>query len=247
MTANATTRTVDPAFLALTLELDPTVDAALQQAAEAGAEFADVRVMASTSNDVALHDLQLQSAAVNRTLGVGIRVLLAGSWGFAATTDLSIGAVHRATRRAVELAQTMTVGAHPVTLAAEASYRGSWCSPYELDPTTVDLTDVLDTLGGWASRLLASEVVAHVEASFTGVKEQVLYANSGGTRVVQQRVRCHPIVARLAHLHDPVAATLELAARAATVAIDGVAVIAAFTGPFEPVATDIVQTGLEAC
>ena len=198
MTANATTRTVDPAFLALTLELDPTVDAALQQAAEAGAEFADVRVMASTSNDVALHDLQLQSAAVNRTLGVGIRVLLAGSWGFAATTDLSIGAVHRATRRAVELAQTMTVGAHPVTLAAEASYRGSWCSPYELDPTTVDLTDVLDTLGGWASRLLASEVVAHVDASFTGVKEQVLYANSGGTRVVQQRVRCHPSVTAVA-------------------------------------------------
>jgi TldD protein len=198
VTANTALRGVDPAFLALALELESTVAAALERASAAGAEFADVRVMASTTNDVSLHDRELQSAAVNRTLGIGIRVLMRGSWGFSATTDLAIGAVIRATTRALALARTVAVGTHPVTLAAEASHRGSWCSGYVQDPTAVDLLEVVDTLDGWTSGLLASQHVDHVDASFTGVKEQVLYANSEGTRVVQQRVRCHPSVTAMA-------------------------------------------------
>lgn len=200
MSTNVAPPGVDPAFLALSL--DALADAAVDQATSSGADYADVRVMATTSNDVALHDLQLQSAAVSRTLGIGVRVLVAGSWGFAATTDASVGAARRTASRAVDLARTVTLSQQPVTLAPEPKHQGVWCSPYELDPTTVALPAVLDTLAGWAAQLLATDVVAHVDASFTGVKEQVFFANSDGTRVVQQRVRCHPTVTALAVTAD---------------------------------------------
>ena len=183
---------VDAEFAALAAAVD--VDAAIASALAHGASWCDVRVSQETHRYVELRDGKVESAATDIVTGIGLRVLYQGAWGFAASS-LVPGAEAACALRAVETAKaTAPLVDHPVELAAETTYTGSWVLPYETDPTAVSDTEVVGRLADWTSRLAAADVVDHTYATFQAAKEQVLYADSAGTRTLQQRVRCQPEV-----------------------------------------------------
>src|SRR5690349_9436339 len=96
-------------------------------AAAAGADYADVRVVLVRTRTLATKNGRMAAAADAESLGVGIRVLEAGAWGFAATNDLRREAVERAALRARELARAAArVRRRPVVLAPEAVHVASW-------------------------------------------------------------------------------------------------------------------------
>ena len=65
------------------------VDAALSAARQAGASYADVRVVRKRSESLRTRDAYLKSASSSDSLGIGVRVLVKGTWGFAATQDVT--------------------------------------------------------------------------------------------------------------------------------------------------------------
>jgi TldD protein len=79
-----------------------------------------------------------------------------------------------------------------VEIAAEPVHTGTWVSPYEVDPFGVPERDRVDVLVARSADLLAHSGVDHVDASVVSVKERLFYADSAGTRTVQQRVRVAP-------------------------------------------------------
>jgi TldD protein len=183
---------IDPAFRALPLE--QLADAALGQARELGAEHADLRVERIQLQALALRDGQVSTANDALTLGLAVRVIVAGTWGFASTHELSPTAAAATAARAVEVARTLrAVNAEPVVRADEPVYPGvSWVSEYEIDPFTVPTQDKIGLLAEWSRRLLAADGVAHADAACPQVKEIKFYADLAGTRTVQQRVRIEP-------------------------------------------------------
>jgi TldD protein len=185
-------RGVDADFLALPRH--ELADAALSAAKAAGADYADLRIQRSTSETVQLRDAGLETSAIGREVGLAVRVIVDGTWGFASHAELAPGVAADTARRAVEVARGLAaLNAERVELADEPVYSDvHWVSSYEIDPFDVAAADKIDVLADYSRRLLAGEGVDHVSAAYHGVKEQSFFANTFGSSITQQRVRVQP-------------------------------------------------------
>jgi TldD protein len=185
-------RDVDDDFLALPLR--PTAAAALEAARAGGAEHADVRIHRIRSASLELRDARVVSSSESDRVGLAVRLLRGGVWGFASHVDLTPDAAAATARRALEVAATLApVARESVTLAAEPVHAdATWVSPYDLDPFAVDPEERIGLLTDRSAALLAAPGVDHVEAGCYQVKEQLFYADLAGTVTTQQRVRVDP-------------------------------------------------------
>ncbi len=186
-------RSVDADFTAL--PLSTLADAALSRARELGAEHADLRVERNRDAGVSLRDGNLSSTADATDSGLAVRVVVDGTWGFAASATLSPEDAVRAAEQAVSIAKvSRPLSTERVELADEPVHSDvQWVSSYDLDPFDVPAHEQAALLEGWSRRLL-DEGVTHTEAEFRAVKEQKFYADTAGTSSTQQRVRVHPWV-----------------------------------------------------
>lgn len=186
------TRRVDADFL--DLPRHQLADAATSAAVAAGASYADLRIHAVTSEYVQLRDGELQTAVVDREIGLAVRVIVDGTWGFASHAELSADVAAETARRAVRVARTLTaLNAERIELAPEPVYTdATWVSDYAIDPFTVGTPDKLAVLGEYSGRLLAADGVDHVSAGLQTAKEQTFYADTFGSTITQQRVRVQP-------------------------------------------------------
>jgi TldD protein len=175
------------------LPLRNLADAALDAARTLGADHADFRVERVRGQRLALSDGKLESLSDGDDSGLAVRVIVDGTWGFAAAVDLTPEAARDAARHAVEVAKvSAAMNTERIDLAPEPAYGDvTWVSAYELDPFTVPAKDKVDLLATWSAGLLAHPVVSHADASVYQVKECKFYTD-GSTTTTQQRVRLHP-------------------------------------------------------
>ena len=185
-------RQIDADFL--DLPRHALADAALAAARTAGASHADLRIQRLINESVELRDGELETAVLNRDIGLAVRVVVDGTWGFASHAELSPEVAAQTARRAVGVARTLAaLNNDRVELAAEPVYAdASWVSSYRIDPFTVPLADKIAVLDEYSGRLLAADGVNHVSASLMSVKEQTFYADTAGSSITQQRVRIQP-------------------------------------------------------
>jgi TldD protein len=188
------THEIDPSFTDLPLQR--LAHAALQRTKDFAVEHADFRLERIRTQDLSLRDGVLQGAADHEQLGFAVRVVLNGTWGFAATDVLTKESAVRASEEAVHVAQTAKpINSEPITLAAEPVHDGrAWVSAYEVDPFTVPLSDKVALLADWSTTLQRDPVVAHATATLRQVFENKFYADTAGTMTTQQRVRLHPVL-----------------------------------------------------
>lgn len=164
------------------------LDAALE--AVGPVDYASVRYMRTRTASLSLHDSSLVSVADTSDDGWGIRVLVKGCWGFAATDSSSRDEIVRAARSAVALARlSAPLVKLRVELADEPIHQGEWRSPLEIDPFSVNDTDRIELISERSRRLLANPLITHVDAHLVMVREEVHYADSRGSRFHQERHR----------------------------------------------------------
>jgi len=189
---------IDPDFLALPLR--PVADAALGRAHELGAEHADVRIERIIRQALRLRDGTVATARDATIVGLAVRVIVEGTWGFASHLELTPQSAVATAQRAVEVARTLRpLNAERVELAAEPVHAGAvWVGDHETDPFTVPLQDKVALLSEWSRRLLAADGVEHTEVHLWAAKETKFYADSAGTSTTQQRVRIHPAATAVA-------------------------------------------------
>jgi TldD protein len=187
---------VDPSFTAL--PLPELADAALSRAREQGVEHADVRVERIRSQDISVRDTGLAGMHDGEDLGMSVRVIHEGTWGFAAGPFLSTDAAAGLAEQAVDVARvSRPLRDAPVQLAPEPVHEGVWVSAYEDNPFDVDVAEKIALLLDYSGRLLAHSTVDHATAFLRQVQENTFYADTTGSSTVQQRVRVHPEVEAL--------------------------------------------------
>ncbi len=180
---------LDPQFAVL--DLPAIQDAALSTASRLRASYACVRVHQIKTRMLHVRDLRLDTAVDHRDIGVGVRVIVDGAWGFAATSDLSPAAVASAAERACALAVRCAVlPGSAVRLADEPVAQGTHFSSYRIDPFEVSVADMVTRLQEQCALMAALD---HTSASVECAKETVFLADLAGARIVQQRVRIHPV------------------------------------------------------
>jgi TldD protein len=183
---------IDPEFLALPMR--EAAAAGLQAALEFGASHADVRVERLRGQDMSLRNGRLERLNDAVTVGLAVRVVHDGTWGFTSSPDVGVDEAVRLARAAVEVARTSRpLNTEPVELADEPVYDDvSWVSAYDVDPFSVDPSDKVALFADWSARLLDSDDVDHVDVSLRQALDGKFYADSAGTTTTQQRVRVQP-------------------------------------------------------
>ena len=85
-------------------------------------------------------------------LGLAVRVVLNGTWGFAAAVDLTPQAAVRAAEEAIDVAKVAAaMNTERIDLAPEPGYGDvSWVSAYQQDPFSVNVADKLALLSDWS-------------------------------------------------------------------------------------------------
>ena len=187
------THSVDPAFLALPLR--EAAEAALQAAQNAGASHADLRVERLRGQDLSMRDGRLENLSDDVSVGLAVRVVHDGTWGFASGLDVTPAEAARLAKEAVALAKVARpLNSQPIELAPEPTYQGTWISPYDVNPMDVPTADKVALFEEWSRRLLAHDEVDHVDVSLQQALEGKFYADTAGTMTTQQRVRLLPQV-----------------------------------------------------
>ena len=85
--------------------LREVADAALAAARAGGATYADVRFVRTRAERLGTRDDHLVSASTSESYGVGVRVLVKGTWGFAGTQDVTVSGARAAASEAAEIAR----------------------------------------------------------------------------------------------------------------------------------------------
>ena len=145
----------------------------------------------SGSARCSLRDGQLDTSADTEDLGLAVRVVHDGAWGFASGVDRTPETAATLAAQAVAAARVSRVlSADPVVLADEPVYPGAtWISAYDIDPFDVEEDERIGRLAELSERLLSADGVDHVDAHLMHVRENKFYADTAGTSTTQQRVR----------------------------------------------------------
>jgi TldD protein len=175
---------MDPATKELLVE-------ALNAARMGGAEFADARIGRYRNNFVITREQQIVNVVDTDTLGVGVRVLVNGTWGFGASRDLTKSGVVAATKEALAIAKANALPmADRVRLApATPTPDGRYVTPHTTDPFTVPIEQKADLLIRANAEAMKVAGVKFVNSNMFFVKEEKNYANSEGTFTTQTVIR----------------------------------------------------------
>ncbi|MDG4833240.1 TldD/PmbA family protein [Solwaraspora sp. WMMD1047] len=131
--------------------------AAVQAALDAGARYADARVMHRRYESMSARNGAVEELTQDENAGIGVRALVGSGWGFYAVPDLSPAAARAVGQRAAGIAAASAlvpnrVGAGRRGTAGEAALvpvgagTASWASTCLIDPLSVGLSDKGDLL-----------------------------------------------------------------------------------------------------
>jgi TldD protein len=168
-------------------------DVALNTAKQMGATYTDVRIGRYLNQFVTTREKKVQGVVNTESFGVGIRVIANGTWGFAATNDVTPEGMKKTAERAVVIAKANSkFQKEPVKLAATPSYgEVSWKTPIIKNGFEVPVKDKVDLL------LKANDNALQKGASFVNsaillVNEQKYFASSEGSYIDQDVHRIFP-------------------------------------------------------
>ncbi len=167
-------------------------------AVERRVDFADVRIVEGEE----LRSYHVGGAdpdeRLERTIGVGVRVLLDGAWGFAARPLADVADVEAAAEQAIRVARGGAGVGPALRLAPRQPASGSYRTEVARDPFAVGdderdrlLRDALAAAG-------APGDVVQVQAGVNAKRQHRHYADSDGSRQHQHLVECGAMVVAVA-------------------------------------------------
>ena len=169
--------------------MNDVISAALDAATQAGATYADVRVVDTSSGTIQVASGIVEKVERSDSFGIGVRALADGAWGFAASRDVTTQEAVRVARQAVAIARASAlVPAAPVTLAPVEPARGSWSSTCDIDPFAVSLEDKLALLFAADEALRAQPEIQITKAHLDFFREHKWFGSTEGALTEQSVV-----------------------------------------------------------
>jgi TldD protein len=175
--------------LAVMTEFDVAA-AAVQAALDAGARYADARVMHRRTESMDARNGEIEELIQGEDYGLGVRALVGSGWGFFAVPDLSAAQAQRAGTRAAAIAAASAsvpgpaadlVGAPPVT--------ADWASNCEIDPLSVPLSEKGDLLVALSATMHGAGA-DQAQASYNVWDTRKWFVSSEGHRISQHIREC---------------------------------------------------------
>jgi TldD protein len=148
--------------------------------------YADVRVVQRVHEGLHVDGSRVDQLLTEESVGVGVRVLVRGHWGFAATSRLGVTDLDAVVRRAVQQAAAADGLGPPVRLAPAQAVHATYTTPLLLDPFDVPLNEKLDLLleSAAAMRRAGGSGVS-AQASMDFFQDRKLFLSTEGALIEQ--------------------------------------------------------------
>ncbi|MGN6242442.1 MAG: TldD/PmbA family protein [Motilibacteraceae bacterium] len=157
-------------------------------ALEGQVEFADARLVECEEHRLYHSKSGDPDERREHSLGMGVRVLVGGAWGFASAPLAAAGDPRRLAARAVAVARAGTGVGRPLRLPPRAGTSGSFRTPVVQDPFTVPAADRHDFLAGLVSAMTAPASVREANAGLNAKRQHRHFADTEGSRQHQHLV-----------------------------------------------------------
>ncbi len=172
---------------------DALADAALATAKKLGASYADIRINRYRLEAISTRERQVQNLSSGQNFGFGVRVLVNGTWGFAASPILNADEVKRVTTEAAAIAKANSaIARKKIELVPTPKVVATWKSSFERDPFDVPADEKVAILLKINEAALAVKGINFVNSSIASVNEQKYLATSDGSRTEQYIIRTNP-------------------------------------------------------
>ena len=161
----------------------------LLDAAARHADYADARHIVTSHERLSTRNGALDELDSGESEGIGVRVRVGGTWGFAAVRGHERGDAEAALQRALAVARAQpSAGAGP--LAPEPAARGTWESPVQSDPFAVPVEDKLSVLLAADTALRKNRFFTVAVDRFEARSVRTLFASSEGALCEQRITEC---------------------------------------------------------
>ena len=162
---------------------------ALETARLRGATLAEARIVDERHRMLATKNGKIGNASDAESLGIGIRVIAGGAFGFAATDDLSREGVEACAANAVAIAgASATVKAEELRMAPEPAHKAEWASPCEIDPFSIPIDKNLDLLFAIDAELRRNKGVTLAETNLNFRRYEQWFYSTEGSEIHQTMV-----------------------------------------------------------
>ncbi|MBD2102848.1 TldD/PmbA family protein [Leptolyngbya sp. FACHB-261] len=162
---------------------------------KAGCEYGDIRLCTYRSQRLYARDRSLSNLSDNVSSGFGVRVLLDGAWGFAASHRISATEIERLVSLAVDIARASRLSQRErVQLVPVDAYQATFKTPIAIDPFEVPIAQKAELLLGLNEQLLAygNRGIKKANSYLSFTREDKLFASTVGSVIEQTVYRSYP-------------------------------------------------------
>ncbi len=161
-------------------------DRALDSATQLGAGYADIRIVRRREESISVKSGRLEGVASGESEGFGIRVLVDGAWGFAASHHLDLAEADRVAALAVRIARASATALRDrVRLDDRPAATGRFETPVVEDPFGIPLERKIGHLLEADRAAGAVKGIAFTESSYGAQREEKTFAASDGSYTEQ--------------------------------------------------------------
>jgi len=165
-------------------------NSAIETAKKRGASYADVRVMDIRHRDISTKNGEVGTLAESESLGIGIRVIASGAWGFASTDRLTREGVQACAAEAVEIAKASALAKREnVALAPEKTYVDTWQNPFLKDPFRIPVEQQIDLLLAADKEMRRVKGITVAEGTMAFRRIDQLFVSSAGSSIHQIKMQ----------------------------------------------------------
>jgi TldD protein len=166
---------------------------ALNAVRSKGASYADVRIGRYLNEEISTREAKVLNISHRESYGIGIRVIVKGTWGFAATNNVTKEGIVKCADNAVAIAKANSkLQKEPVILAPQKGLGDkTWKTPVEKIAFKIPVGEKLDLLMKVNAEAM-KEGASFISSSLAFVNEQKFYASSEGSYIDQDIHRLWP-------------------------------------------------------
>jgi TldD protein len=161
-------------------------DRALDTATALGASYADVRTVRRLDESISIKTGRVEGVASNESEGFGVRVLVDGAWGFAASHILTAAEADRVAGEAVRIGRASATALRDrVVLADRPPAVGRFETPVKEDPFAVPLERKIADLLAADTAATKVKGIAFTESMYAAQREWKTFAATDGSLTEQ--------------------------------------------------------------
>jgi TldD protein len=155
---------------------------ALSQLDVSGVDYADIRIVEQRRENIATRNGVVEALESSRSLGFGVRVLYQGSWGFAASNELSRKKIETIAMKALKVAQASKKVAKEKVVLTQAPVvkDGFYETPIEKDPFKIGLDEKIKLLLAADTAMRKEKKITTAQVFFQAFREKKTFASSEG-------------------------------------------------------------------